>query len=401
MAPRVPVIRSKRDRLKSWFFRDEQDGTTGANRHLADRAPIDPAKKRNPIEQQEWKNLKGAIAGTLPPPKPTHHRYERYFIYVPPKARAKIKQNGAKLTKIKVAVFFGVWDQINRAGICEPFALRDDVALIQCPGIEENEVLPSTHWGCGIDSKLIEDLFDAAGCPNVDPDVHILAAYSTGYRGMQGTINGGWVSLRDVERVIWYDCLYQGTGYAPGYMTQDAVDNVLKDAPSCRFVVYEATAAGTKRYSGKLGANFSKATMTHIDLKSIGSVYSAFLMCRLLEQGVAGQFFTAADVPYLAAFQPLPTRLSLVSSQAAINAGVVKPSSGMLLADWGKQAHIVKALAQLDRQHAAETIFDHQLMGWVPTTNRQNPQAVLNSITAEMSHDQFVPEFCWEFLVPS
>ena len=73
--------------------------------------------------------------------------------------------------------------EVNLFGLCDFFAPTDDSVLIAVPGVETWKEYGQFPWGIGITTAMIQTLFDSVPLKNVDFKVHVMAGYSTGYRG--------------------------------------------------------------------------------------------------------------------------------------------------------------------------------------------------------------------------
>ncbi len=384
MAP--AVTRSFRNRTTEPLYHDEEDPSAkGQSLFRRTTFKIDTSAANNPIEALEQQHLKLT---------PTTDLRDNYWFYFSDKVKAAADaaaQTDTPMT-IKLTLLFCVWDQINRAGVRQWFSGSSDSAIITIPGSED-----TPRWGWGINPTMIKSLFTKAGL-NADFSIRVIAGYSTGYRGMQGSVTNGAIPFDDVQRVIFYDCLYKADDYAAGFRTQDAVNLVFGNNPMAKIIIYEVTEGGTKRYQPGNTLGISDTNTVLINLKPLGPILSALQFARLLDEGVRSGFFAASDVPYLAAFQPLPARGMVTSDPQAAPGGILggirNLAGATLLADWGNAN--AAAIAKLDRKDATETIFNHRLMGWQPTII----SSILNDVSSECLHDQFLPEFGWEFLVP-
>lgn len=393
MAP--GVIRPFRKVFTNPFFSEEKaPSDPDKNRHDVFTFKLKTADADNPIEAAEHTHLNAGTKVKIP--AGTHVVDDSYFIFVSARLQAKEADAASAGTKllIKVAILFAVGDQMQRAGLRSYFKDSGDSVLITCPGTESKPA-----WGWGIDSTMIDKLFAAAGMKAIDWKIHVIAAYSTGYRGMQGSILNGTIPLTDLKRVIFYDCLYIADDYQTGFQTQDAVTKVMAVTPRPQLIIYEATSGGTIRYGAankrppdSLAINEPGQVL--INLKKQSSIQSAFSYARLLDEAIIDGFFKASDVPYLATLLPLPKRGTLVSDPAAMPASATGKE---LLSAWGTRK--ATAIAKLQRADAAACVFNHKLMGWFPIRFAGN--TLETDTTAAMLHDYFLPEFAGEFLVPA
>jgi hypothetical protein len=347
---------------------------------------IDQADSDNPIEAAEQTKLKQPVRKEVD---------TNYYIFVPPKTRAaaeKENKDGEKLT-VMVSLLFALRDQFNRAGLRHYFAERDDAVLITVPGREL--AAGQTPWGIGISDAQIESLLKKAfGKTTVLYEIAVLAAYSTGYRGMQGTIlenaKKKFITLTHVKKMIYYDCLYKGDGtpggYPPGEQTADAVNALLAASPAAKLSIYEVTDGGTKRYGKSLAVNVSGQNL--INLKPLARELTTLQYARLLDEAKRDGIIADKDVPAsIKALLPLPDRGEIASDKQFITVG-----TKVLLQGWANSNAAAVSKAQADLSKIDRIIYDEWLMGWRP--------AMAGDVRAEALHDQFVPEFAWELLPP-
>jgi hypothetical protein len=398
----MPRSESPRNTLIDHFYHDEAE--SGFTRpppanifHNVDFTfQIESAQRENPIEAAEQAKLK------LP-----HERVlnEDYFIFVPAGTRAAVRtkmEAGEKLT-VRVSLLFAVRDQFNRAGLRSFFAQRDDAVLITVPG-RETRIIKTKQgkktvlaWGIGISDAQIESLFKTAFRTSEMPvnyQIEVIAAYSTGYRGMQGTIlenaKKKFITLTHVRKMIYYDCLVKGdgnppSGYPVGERTEDAVSTLLKANPGMQLGIYEVT-DGTKRYGGSLAVNVKGQIL--INLKPFARELTTLQYARLLDEAQRDGFISDKEVPAsIKALLPLPDRGSVTSDKRFVGVG-----TNVLLQDWASRKAMAVSRVQADLGLIDRIIYDNFLMGWRPPR--------IADLRGEVRHDQFMPEFAWELLPP-
>jgi hypothetical protein len=324
-----------------------------------------------------------------------------YFIFVP----TKVDQQAAHLAAsgrrahVRVSLLFCVGDQMNRAGLRTYFADRDDAVLITIPGVEARGGRP-VPWAIGISDAQIQQLLRTAGL-DVDYQVSVLAGYSTGYHGLQSTLIDRTVSLSALEHVVYYDCLYAADQYPKGKRTVDAIAALRAASTSAKIVIYEVTESGTRRYGGRLAINDPAQILINLKSRPGSSVpYSVYLnaliYARLLDEGVKDNFFKLTDIPAgLRALIPkLKKRGELASLPVAIPIGPPRPGAKVAspLEQWGNDNRAAIFGMQGELSIADNIIYQHDLMGWSPN--------LVSEVRGEAQHDQFAPEFAWEYLPP-
>jgi hypothetical protein len=202
--------------------------------------------------------------------------FNEYCIFIPPVLFA-LAQLATPAFQVKVSVLFCVGTEYNRHGLRTFFAGLTDRVLITVPGIEAVPATGNLAWGIGITPDMINQLFVAAGTPSITNwVVDTIAGYSTGYRGVNGTVNNALLELSSVRRMIFYDALYWGDEppLPPGVSAPQTPPNVSPPPatsarntwrmlaavraanPAVDLVTYEVTEpGGTPRDGGKLRAD--------------------------------------------------------------------------------------------------------------------------------------------------
>ncbi|MFY9803466.1 MAG: hypothetical protein WA211_08600 [Candidatus Acidiferrales bacterium] len=353
------------------------------------------AGKPNPLDPRVTPHL--LQPEVIPSSRPASHD-ESYWIYVPPAFTASVNKalrDGKSPPTARVSVLFGVGAEVNRHGLRSFFANTADCVLIEVGGIESQPESPDP-WAIGITDAMIGDLLHQALGAAVSYELDVLAAYSTGYRGLNGTINNALVALTNLKKLIFYDCLYRGdqpkapkgaimppkrhreAPASSAFNTWRAIHAVAAAGPDCKIIVYDVTPGGTPTYSDGArkveipGATFIKLKPLNVELKAI-------ILARLMDNGIKDGYFSAAKVPAsISALIPLlPKRGTLSSDTSSKSPGTI----GRWASDHAaKIAHAMKEFGV-----PMELARKYKLMGWeTPAT--------------EFGHDGFLPEFGWEHL---
>lgn len=285
-----------------------------------------------------------------------------------------------------------------RHGLRTFFESLSDRAFILVPGIEAQWPIAKEigrPWGVGITTDIIEQLLSKAGFAGAAFTVDVLAGYSTGYRGLNATINN-WqaatLDLTSVRTVIFYDALYYGDEPAPGENTKRALATIgplTNDQVSV--IVYEVTAGGTPRDSGDTRVPQSWLASTFPgryelqNLKPLGPSLLALIFARMFDAAVKDGYFAASELPVALQnlIAALPPRGKVGATSSRVWVGSIA------LADWATTNvdDVRDVQGSLDALHS-QVIADprYQLMGWFPRD------------VGEVLHDGFIPEFAWEFL---
>lgn len=213
------------------FFEDEFSTTRNANGSHPNRFDNPPVGVSAGIE------LSNPLDRTVNPvPQPEdippvwHGGKSRYRIFVPQAVAstvAEAKRRRAPRPRINLTILWGVGTEIRAHGLRAMFEHAKQTVLINVPGREGGWTdLPNgtdgrtglPAWGIGISrtgtataapEDQIRKIIDHAGLDYAEPSIRILAAYSTGFKGLVGSLNNDLLPLDDLVRVIFFDCLYR------------------------------------------------------------------------------------------------------------------------------------------------------------------------------------------------
>lgn len=344
---------------------------------------------------------------TRPRPQPENHmlpanrgRQHEYLIFIPPAALAFALVPGAN---VKVSLLFGAFDEYNRHGLRTYFNALTDRVLVYIPGIEAEASTSNQAWGIGITADMVRELVVFAvptftGSVTID----IVAGYSTGYRGVNGTINNAFITLASIRRLIFFDALYWGDepplpsgttppANPPGVSVPSnpasprntwRMMNAVRSAnPTVEIITYEVTQpGGTPRDGGKLRADVPVSGL--INLKPKQSALTALVLARVIRSGIDDGFLARTDASAIATLSDtMPARGTLASSSATAG----RAANGTVDA-WASAHATAVANANSTASAGLSLIQSKRLMGWgVPTLG-------------DMLHDGFMQEFAWEFV---
>lgn len=359
---------------------------------LSLKNPLDPSTPGAAALAQPESHMVPSVRG----------RDHEYVIFIPPPVIAFALVPGSN---IKVSVLFGAFDEYNRHGLRTFFEGSPNRVLVVIPGIEAAaEGNANQAWGIGITTDMVRQLFVAA-VPAMAASFTIdtLAGYSTGYRGVNGTINNRLIPLADIQRLIFYDALFWGdepplppgqtppanppgvsppTNPASPRNTWRMLAAVKAANPAVQIITYEVVEpGGTPRDGGKLRVDVPTASL--INLKPLESALTALALARVLGNGIQDGYFTLGQIPpKVAALIPsLPARGTLASSTLT----AARAANGTL-ANWAAANGANVPGAALSAAAGLALIRANRLMGWlVPSAG-------------DMRHDSFMQEFAWEFL---
>lgn len=337
-------------------------------------------------------------------PQPTPVEYRKldgeYCLYVGSKTRAKIERarKGAApgLPKIRVTLLFGVGGDLNVLGLRHYFEQIDDCILLNVPGVEPDSLgkgLP--RWNVGVSGLVnadkqiktnqIGEILAHAKLADVPYTISTLAAYSTGYGGLNQTVNEGLIPLDNIETVVYYDCVYRSDGPAPAkddlpvqlstneshkgldelnersfgsaFNALRARDRIAKATNhKTKFVAYMATRGGSPQYVATRKYVIDFPTKIDFRAAALGSRLSyqeclyALFLTRCLSHAVREGQLRLVDVPrpFIHLAGRLPPRGQVASSlNTLVSKGGFTPSTTLL--DWGKvnEANVKSAFASV------------------------------------------------------
>lgn len=359
---------------------------------------------RNPLQDSTLARTVEAVAAS----HTDANKAWSYWIFVPPALSSKPPKPPAK---VKISILFGPEGIMNRHGLRFYFENSDRV-LINVDGTEENP-----KFGVGITEAIVDGLVAKVfGAPvgTVLWELSVMAGYSTGYRGLQSTINNVLVKrhLQSVEKLIYYDCLYSHDR-PNGEGTLKAMTALLDANPNAKIIIYEVTGeandkdqiGGTPKkadkttYHTKFPPNANpndraKNTVTTvINLKPSINLLKVLVVARLIHNGIADEHVKEQEIRQRyknggagdalmnlidAEIKNRP-RGSFASSAATATGGKVDISK------WSPAGlTVVQNICELVRR---DIIAPRKLMGWgVPGIG-------------DLCHDGHIPEFAWEHLL--
>jgi len=399
-------------------------------------------------------------------PQGFEKRKSRYDIYIGSKTLKKVKDAkaaGLPIPNVKVSLLFGVGQDLDNLGLRYYFEQVDDRILINVPGREPGQDGAKDRWNIGISGKImpiktgsgtginqIKRLIDKAKSGIIVDDIPFkivtLAAYSTGYGGLNQTVNEGLIPLDDIQTVVYYDCTYRADKPPPAnddvaagkflkptekndaadeldlqhagsaFNTRRAMTRISEANKGVKIIAYMATLAGSPRY--KFGeiitTNYTVDFPTKSDFRNpspgfppINNLSFAeaslftLTLTRCLKYALVDKQVKTDEIPKPfkdLVLETLPVRGKVASNKANLtNSPSGLPGQVMTIFDWGK-AHEVSVRAATAPpgkilEAAVTLVSDRRLMysnGWPHPTPKER-----NGIL----HAALLPEFGWEFLI--
>ncbi|TFW48658.1 hypothetical protein ES895_26945 [Bacillus sp. 007/AIA-02/001] len=300
---------------------------------------------------------------------------------------------------VRVSILYGVGSEMNRLGLRSAMEVRTEPsALVLVPGIEPMKD-GDPRWGIGIDEIDLRNLLETSVGRAVNYQTKVIAAFSTGANGLNQTLLHNLIDISHVERVIFYDCLYEQSSGA----TADALKAARRRAGlGLKVVVYKCTTGGNSLDNAK---NLSVVMKNPELFRSEGIVnlfyppgYAALITYRVLESGIADGIVTLGS-PLQTAFDEMkrivPARGQVVSQASTwtyVHGGPL-PSNKVLLSTWYKNN--AKVINQFSKNMGTKNtpgsirnlIWANRLPGWSG-----------GKYDGAENHDLLLPDFGWEYL---
>jgi hypothetical protein len=267
-------------------------------------------------------------------------------------------------------------------------------AIVQVPGDE------SVKFGISITTSQIRTVLNAFfGC-DVPFKVTIIAAFSTGYNGLNQTLLNELVPLGDIERVVFFDCLYElGSG-----STLQALQILKNRQPSAKIIIYQTSEKGNS-YTDATNTILSvpRKTPQLFDSRLIISnlyqrnEYISLVCFRCIHSAVQESLFAPLlnwSRTYAAMEKAVSqvARGDMISNRIAFQTvfGSIPPGK-TVFADWyASNKKSVDDFSKLlgsvkDPYSIRGVLWGQQLPGWPGGDG-------------EEKHDLLIPEFGWEYL---
>jgi hypothetical protein len=367
----------------------------------------------------------------------------KYRIFVPTRLSDDFNSfwSFAEKPKAKISLFFGVELEINSFGLRKFFDNTSSV-LITIPSIYAAR-------GIGITTQMIRQLLDASGLKGIDFSVEVMAGYSGGYRGLNGTIINNIVELKNLKRLIYLDAFYNHDDTPlpksshPFYKknTLWAIETALSKSPNAELFIYGYTMSGTPRLTKfKKGApppppsvpidaflkkRFPSRVKHFIDLEydprivdELGNnKLESICLARLIQSGI-DESFQREEIALLVRGKDDEREQIAKNILALVD---LLPERGSL-GTWGRSGFIdlfkwvtaspqKDAISQFPADKAFELVWEFKLLGrWTRRTKLEKPSVVKTLMANNvptliwprywLRHVDFVQEISKECLLP-
>jgi hypothetical protein len=361
------------------------------------------------------------------------------------KKMLQAKEKNDPLPLLKITLLFGVGQDLDHLGLRFYFEKVDDRILINIPGMDKD---PKFAIGIsGLSSKARNIHFDQISLlvksalantkfKDIKYKISTLAGYSTGYRGLNQTVNEELIPLKDIETVVYYDCTYRSDRPErpkgepppkltpmekikakdelndrkpdPAFNTRRALNRLLAATEGhVKIVGYMSTPKGSPKYDVVSNTNqYNVDFPIKIDLRAVGppkksdesfaqqSLYALFLT-RALKYAQIDKQITPNVVPksFKSMESNLPVRGSVTSSTTPMNKPGFNPTTTLENFGKGHKEDIEKMMAngKEELKKAVEIISRHQLFYPEGYPRPGNEAGIL--------HMALLPEFGWEYLL--
>lgn len=308
----------------------------------------------------------------------------QYFIYVSipfMQEYRRFETDGGTKPVADITLFFGVGPEITLFGLRSFFEQIKTGVLITISGTEAGWKDYGAAWGIGIDKLLVNRLFASADIPKADWKLNVISAYSTGYRGFNGTVVNAaklGLDLSSVKHAVYFDCLYKHDDHVrnekdsayKGHYTRRSVDTLIKANSSVKIVVYKVTRAGTPPgpFANKLLVDIPSSNLELVDLghKDRFPQLRALCLARFIDNGVQSGVIKPKDLP-----SPIVEFLKLLPARGTLVTG--SPGQGEINLDaWIKKSKVslrireiytLKHGKNLLLQHMVNLTLNHSLLG--------------------------------------
>lgn len=309
-------------------------------------------------------------------------------------------------TPINLTVLFAVRTQMNRCGLRSFFEAQTNMqGLVVISGVEaprDNPVQIGVSPSTAVLKVELAKLFGM----DVTFRIRVLAAFSTGYCGLNSCLQNELLDLFEVERLVFYDCLYLA---GADVSTIAAVQKLRSKVDKGKFklLAYKCTRGGNNmadaaavKLHPQLVALFSGGPHGLIENLCYARAYALLVTHRILSTAFEDHVVAFPSESFKKAFEDLkagmPKRGYMISNLDAyryVFGASVDISKRTVFADWARSN--TQALRQFwkflgtsrDANSIRGLIWQNRLPGWI-----------IVAPDGEENHDLLLSEFGWEYL---
>ncbi len=316
-----------------------------------------------------------------------------------------VSSGGKWETPINLTVLFAVGTELNRHGIRSFFEGQTNMqGIVVISGIEAPRDNP-VQYGVSPSTALLTAELKKMFNMDVVFNVKVLAAFSTGFCGLNICLMNELLDLSGVERLVMFDCLYL---FGADCNTLSAI-NLLKskaDKSKFKLVCYKTTQAGNS-FADTTKTELHPSLLTLFNSKKglIENMYYNVLYTYLItHRGLTAAFEDSVIAFPNAAFEKafndlkavMPRRGTLISNLNTfkmVYGASVSLAGKRVFEDWAKEnLSLLRSFGKFlgskkDGTSIRGLLWQNQLPGWSggPSDGEEN-------------HDLLIPEFGWEYL---
>jgi hypothetical protein len=355
--------------------------------------------KANPKKFQSLKDKSNPV------PSATEPKYQLQIYFsdsVESYAKTQIGKSWDK--PILLTLYFGVGTELVRHGIRSFFKNQTNMqAIVQVPGIEP-EKKGDPRFGISVDDvQLKQALNNYFNRSDVTYEIKVVAAFSTGSCGLNQTLLNELVTLTNIKRLIFFDCLYT---YQCGD-TALAIKNLKSKTTNLKIIVYKTSEGGNSFFPGTNSLHVIKTnpilfnTSTVIENLFQNPLYIALIIFRALESAVADNVTTIPntnlkiynDMQIILNKSPRGLIISNKNCFKEVHGSLPSSSTYTYFEDWSKDPKNVSTIQGFYSKVGSISVngtfrnllWGNKIPGW-------------SGGDGEDKHDLLIPEFGWEYL---
>lgn len=305
---------------------------------------------------------------------------------------------------INLTILFAVGTELNRHGLRNFFESQTNMqGIIVISGVEvprDNPVRIGVSPSTVVLKSELKKIFGI----EVEFKIKVLAAFSTGYCGLNICIQNELLNLSEVERLVFYDCLYL---FGADCSTSVAVQKLKTKVDSSKFklIAYKCTQAANSfaddtktNLHPQLLSLFSSNRAGLIENLYYNAFYTYLITHRALSSAFDDKIISFPNDSFKKAFEELkvvmPKRGYIISNLESFKYafGVNADTSKLtVFNDWVLQNRDrLRAFGKFlgtksDSQSIRGLLWQNALPGWGGGDGEEN-------------HDLLIPEFGWEYL---
>jgi hypothetical protein len=213
------------------------------------------------------------------------NKQRKYYIFVPRKLAASFNNtsSGSK-PKARISLFFGVGPEMYLFKLRKFFQDSEDGVLITIPGVEGGWPGIPIPFGYGISTNIIKELLKSAGFDGMEFTIDVIAAYSTGYRGVNLTVINQLVDLTKLKRLIYLDAWYHhddhpkmAAGPYVGKNTKFSIDTAFQKNSDVDLIIYAFTHPGGVPRSNPSQTNQAVPNLPKVPVQPLITQYGSHI----------------------------------------------------------------------------------------------------------------------------